>query len=115
MYVLRIHDKWQEKMFNFYAGNLHQKLFSVIDFSDLNMRMSRIRGELVPDRTLPMLYNKDDITFLDVTSESSGSTTDIRVHVPVISLEEYSIQELIPIPIRKDDDLVILDIGLIEQ
>lgn len=103
------HQRIQTKLNHIFSGETKYRLFEIINYVEFLKTMEAINEKLKPDLTLPKLQSMEKNNFIETHTEFNDTHLMLSVDLPVIQRGSIEISELIPIPIRENNTLYILD------
>lgn len=107
--ALNIHSKQTMKFINILNGDLRAQFFNVIDAEKFNNETTLINNKLLPSAKLPASNPQDLLDLSKISSNSNDTHISIVVKTPIITNKTYEFHEFIPIPIKTDSSVHILN------
>lgn len=105
----QLHEKMQIKLNDIYYGDIESRLFEIIDFGEFTRTIAKINEKLKPDLMLPNITSMSRNKFIKTYTEFNNTHLTVSVDLPVIRKSGFNISEFIPLPIRENNSLYILD------
>lgn len=105
----QLHEKMQIKLNDIYYGDIESRLFEIIDFREFSKTVAKINKKLEPKLTLPEITSMSRNKFIKTYTGFNETHLTISVDLPVIRKSGFNISEFIPLPIRENDKLYMLD------
>lgn len=101
--------KIQKKLNHIYNEELRSHLFEVIDFTEFIATIEDINKNLEPNHMIPKIKTMGKNDFIQADAEIKDTYLQIMVDLPVISKKRFNITELVPIPMKENNMLYILN------
>lgn len=97
------------KFVSILTGDLRSQFFDLIDSDSLQEEIITINNKLLPKAKLPATNPQDLLDLSKLSSSSNMTHITILVKTPIISNKTYNFFEYIPIPIKTDTTVHILN------
>lgn len=110
LFTAHIHEKMQMRLNHIYSGEIHTRLFEIIDYSKFLLTVEDINKKLGPNLKLPKFDSMKKNNLIEAYSQFNKTHLMISVDLPVIQKDGHFISELIPIPINENGTLFLLDL-----
>lgn len=114
LFIAHKHEKIQIKLNHVYSGETKNRIFEIFDYVELLNTMADINEQLKPDFMLPTIKSMEKNNFIETNTEINDTHLVVSIDLPVITKASSDIYELIPIPIRENNTLYILDSKIIK-
>lgn len=108
-FALSKHSKQTMKFINVLNGDLRAQFFNVIDSETFKNETTLINKKLLPTAKFPASNPQDLLDLSKISSMSNNTHISIVVKTPIITNKTYDFFEYIPIPIKTDSTVHILN------
>lgn len=103
------HNRDTEKYVNALSDQLYIKFFSIIDILTFKDALQHIKTKLPDNSPILSLSPHKIIKICSLYSELINETIHITIYIPIVVNEKYSLFNLIPIPVMRDNTTFILN------
>lgn len=103
------HEQFQTKLNHIYAGDLDKRLFEFVDFMNFTGEIAAVNKQLKPNLSIPEIKSMGKNNFIKISTEFNKTHLIFTLHLPVLNKNGYELNEFIPIPIREENSVFILN------
>lgn len=94
---------------NVYSDNVRSHFFSIIGLEDFEAEIEQIKDALEVNHTIPAVDMVELLEISKISTLKNATNIQISVEIPIFTNENYTLYELIPIPISNKNNTNILD------
>lgn len=106
---LLLHNKDTLKFANLLKGDFRANFFNIVNLNNFTEGIEKIRTSLENNGYLPTLNPYDLLDISELSHSENGTHILIHVKSPILSGKPFTLYEYIPLPIRADNSLCILN------
>lgn len=103
------HQKFQTKLNHIYSGELDRRIFEFVDYKNFTKQIEIINKQLKPN-FIPEIETLGKNNLMKVSTDFNNTHLTIKIQLPILNEKFYEINEFIPIPIREDNSVFILNV-----
>lgn len=102
------HQSFQSKLNHIYSGELDKRIFEFVDFANFTRQIDAVNRQIKPS-FIPKIETLGKNNLMKVSTDFNNTHLIIRIKLPILRENSYEINEFIPIPIRDENSVFILN------
>lgn len=103
------HNQDTRKFLTALTGDISEQFFNIINIEEFSEKLKTINNTLPKGLTLPNIDTCNILEICRITTKSNTTNIKITIKIPLINKKKYELTELIPIPIKRNNETIILD------